>query len=53
MAAELLAQGYDGLAIIELDVSAESAEESTRESIAYRARRARARVVARRRGVGG
>jgi inosose dehydratase len=35
MAAELLAQGYDGLAIIELDVSAKSAEESTRESIAF------------------
>jgi inosose dehydratase len=35
MTAELLRQGYAGLAIIELDVSAKSAEESTRESVAY------------------
>lgn len=32
---ELLRQGYDGLVIIELDVSAMTAEESARESVAY------------------
>lgn len=32
---ELLQQGYEGLAIIELDVSAHGAQESTRESVAY------------------
>jgi inosose dehydratase len=32
---ELLRQAYDGLVIIELDVSAKTAEESARESIAY------------------
>jgi inosose dehydratase len=35
MTAELLRQGYDGLAIIELDVSAKTAEQSARESITY------------------
>jgi inosose dehydratase len=35
LVAELLRHGYDGLAIIELDVSVKGAEESTRESIAY------------------
>jgi inosose dehydratase len=35
IAAELLRQGYDGLAIIELDVSAKSAEQSARESVAF------------------
>ncbi len=33
--AELLRQGYDGLAIIELDRSEKTAEESARESVAY------------------
>lgn len=32
---ELLRQDYQGLAIVELDVSAKGAEESTRESVAY------------------
>ena len=32
---ELLRQGYDGLVIIELDVSAKTAESSAQESIAY------------------
>jgi inosose dehydratase len=35
IAAELLRQGYDGLAIIELDISAKGAEQSARESIAF------------------
>jgi inosose dehydratase len=35
MTAELLRQGYDGLAIIELDVSAKTAEQSARESVAF------------------
>jgi inosose dehydratase len=35
MTAELLRQDYDGLAIIELDVSAKTAEQSARESIAF------------------
>jgi inosose dehydratase len=35
MTGELLRQGYDGLAIIELDVSAKTAEQSARESVAF------------------
>jgi sugar phosphate isomerase/epimerase len=35
MTEELLRQGYDGLAIIELDVSAKTAEQSARESITF------------------
>jgi inosose dehydratase len=35
IAAELLRQGYDGLAIIELDISAKGAEQSARESVAF------------------
>jgi inosose dehydratase len=35
IAAELLRQGYAGIAIIELDISARGAEQSARESIAF------------------
>jgi inosose dehydratase len=35
IAAELLRQGYDGLAIIELDISAKGAERSACESVAF------------------
>jgi inosose dehydratase len=35
MTDELLRQGYNGLAIIELDISAKGAEESARQSIAF------------------